>query len=182
MLWFSVEISVNQTWVHYENIHFHQIHCISSSTCHDKFAFVYIHWNCCYLEVKMFLAGTKERNVVNYFLPIISSAGYIIQLPKKSDRLHKISLKLINNVFQMTVGIIAVPHPETITLCVHEIWQSVIATNQKLSEILMYFCPFISSVVLYSQFVILFYLMDLVNVNLIYVTEEKENTWQNFLH
>lgn len=82
----------------------------------------------------------------------------------------------------MTVGIIAVPHPETITLCVHEIWQSVIATNQKLSEILMYFCPFISSVVLYSQFVILFYLMDLVNVNLIHVTEEKENTWQNFLH
>lgn len=123
VLWFSVEISVNQTWAHYENIHFHQIHCISSSTCHDKFAFVYIHWNCCYLEVKMFLAGTKERNVVNYFLPIISSAGYIIQLPKKSDRLHKISLKLINNVFQMTVGIIAVPHPETITLCVHEIWQ-----------------------------------------------------------
>lgn len=46
----------------------------------------------------------------------------------------------------------------------------------------MYFCPFISSVLFYSQFVILFYLMDLVNVNLIYVTEEKENTWQNFPH
>lgn len=137
VLWFSVEISVNQTWVHYENINFHQSHYTSSSTCHDKFAFVYIHWKCCYLEVKMFLAGTKERNVVNCFLPIISSAGYIIQLPKKSDRLHKISLKLISNVnaFQMTVDIIAVPHPETITLSIHEIWQSVIAMNPKLSEI-----------------------------------------------
>lgn len=82
----------------------------------------------------MFLAGTKERNVVNCFLPVISSAGYIIQLPKKSDRLHKISLELISNinVFQMTVDIISVPHPGTITLCIHEIWQSVIAMNPKL--------------------------------------------------
>lgn len=85
----------------------------------------------------MFLAGTKERNVVNFFLPIISSAGYIIQLPKKSDRLHKISLKLISNVnvFQITVDVIAVPHPGTVTQCIHGIWQSVIAMNPKLSEI-----------------------------------------------
>lgn len=166
VLWLSVEISVNQTWVHYENINFHQIHYIRS-TCQDKLAFVYVHWNCCSLEVKMFLAGTKETTVVNCFLPIISSAGYIIQLPKKSDRLHKISLKLITDasVFQMTVDIIVVPHPGTITLSIHEIWQSVIAMNPKLSEILMYCCPFISSVLLYSQFVILIYLMDLVNVN-----------------
>lgn len=182
MMGLPVEISVNQTWMLYENINFSQIHYISSSTCHENFAFVSIHWNCCSLEVTMFLAGTKERNMVNSLLPIISSAGYIIQLPKKSDRLHKISLKLISNasVFQMAVDFIAVPHPGAITPCIHEIWQSVIAMNAKLFEIWMYFCPFISAVLLYSQFVILIYFMDLVNVNLIYVKEEKK-TWQNFL-
>lgn len=82
----------------------------------------------------------------------------------------------------MTVDIIAVPDPGTVTLYIHEIWQSVIAMNPKFSEILIYFCPFISSLLLYAQVVILFYLMDLVNVNLIYVTEEKKTTWQDSLH
>lgn len=124
----------------------------------------------------MFLAGTKERNVVSLFLPIISSAGYVIQLPKKSDRLHKISLKLISNVsvLQMTVDTIAVPHPGTITLCIHEIKAKCHSHESKTLRNMNAFLSFYLLCTPLFPVLILICLMDLVNVNLIYVTEEKK--------